>query len=166
MPRSSCVKLSIHTYLCNHHRLPRCSTGRNVTILHIPSIDRNSSHPHIGLYASLTVHDSPHEVDILRLTPGNPRGLWLYQKIVGTTSRAASSRILSATHVATMEGSSQGESHEKTIASELARYRPRQTQRYAAVNVLLLSWEDDDIGCAAEIAELHLLFQQSFNYAV
>ena len=55
---------------------------------------------------------------------------------------------------------------EETIATCLVQYRPRWTQRYVAVNVLLLSWEDDDIGCAAEIAELSRMFQESFNYAV
>jgi hypothetical protein len=56
--------------------------------------------------------------------------------------------------------------HQRKISTELARYRPRRTQRYLAVNVLLLSWRDDDIGCAKEVDNLARMFEEHFNYFV
>jgi len=57
-------------------------------------------------------------------------------------------------------------SHESLLAKELSDYRPRRARRYAAINVLLLSWEDDDIGVADEISALGDMFRHDFNYAV
>ncbi|KAK0659743.1 hypothetical protein QBC41DRAFT_331334 [Cercophora samala] len=65
-----------------------------------------------------------------------------------------------------MASSIQANAGKLIIAKGLEQYRPRRTQRYAAINVLLLSWKDDDIGCADEIAELEHMFRDSFNYAV
>ncbi len=56
--------------------------------------------------------------------------------------------------------------HKETLATGLADYRPRRTHRYEAVNVLLLLWADDDIGCANEIAELARMYREDFNYGV
>ena len=56
--------------------------------------------------------------------------------------------------------------HHKRILTELVTYHHFRHQRYAAVNVLLISWEDDDTGSATEIKQLQTLFQDSFNYAV
>ena len=52
------------------------------------------------------------------------------------------------------------------ISSDLARYRPRRTKRYVFVNVLLLSWKDDDIGCGKEVEDLGRMFLDHFNYSI
>ncbi|KAK0701332.1 hypothetical protein B0H67DRAFT_650552 [Lasiosphaeris hirsuta] len=65
-----------------------------------------------------------------------------------------------------MASSTPAAGHEAMLARELEDYRPRRTQRYVAVNVLLLYWEDDDIGCAGEITVMGDMFRQSFNYAI
>ena len=52
----------------------------------------------------------------------------------------------------------------KRIWTKLADYRHIRQQRYAAVNVLLISWKDDDTNSAAEIKQLKTIFQDSFNY--
>jgi hypothetical protein len=52
------------------------------------------------------------------------------------------------------------------ISIKLAEYRPRRTQRYLAVNVLLLSWKDSDLDCAEEVNELGRMFEERFNYSV
>src|SRR3954469_16291299 len=57
-------------------------------------------------------------------------------------------------------------SHESLLAKELSDYRPTRAPPYAAINVLLLSWEDDDIGVADEISALGDMFRHDFNYAV
>lgn len=63
--------------------------------------------------------------------------------------------------MATMEG------EQETISARLEAYQPLRSVRYAAVDVLLLSWKDDDIGCAAEIDELAELFcGECFGYNV
>ena len=56
-------------------------------------------------------------------------------------------------------------SHEVIISEELSRYRPRRSQRYSVVHVLLLRWQDDDIGVAGEIDSLANLFRL-FNFVV
>lgn len=56
--------------------------------------------------------------------------------------------------------------HENAIAQELARYRPRRSQRYSAVNVLVVTWKDDDIGVADEVAEVIDHFRQQLNFIV
>ena len=50
------------------------------------------------------------------------------------------------------------------LRTKLASYRHIRHQRYEAVNVLLLSWEDDDTDGAAEVEQLKRLFKESFNY--
>ena len=52
------------------------------------------------------------------------------------------------------------------ISIELAKYQSHRSQRYQAVNVLLISWADDDLGCGAEIEELGRMFREVFCYAV
>lgn len=52
------------------------------------------------------------------------------------------------------------------VWTKLADYRNIRHQRYAAVNVLLISWKDDDTNSAAEIKQLKTIFQDSFNYTV
>jgi hypothetical protein len=56
-------------------------------------------------------------------------------------------------------------SHETIISKELSRYRPRRSQWYSAVNVLLVMWKDDDIGVADEVDELARHFRE-FNFLV
>lgn len=56
--------------------------------------------------------------------------------------------------------------YDSAISSRLARYQALRTQRYASVNVLLLSWRDDDIGCANEVAQMARMFKDDFNYDV
>ena len=56
--------------------------------------------------------------------------------------------------------------HGKRIWTKLVDYRNIRDQRYAAVNVLLISWKDDDTNSAAEIKQLKTIFQDSFNYTV
>jgi hypothetical protein len=57
-------------------------------------------------------------------------------------------------------------SHETIISNELSRYHPRRSQRYSAVNVLLVTWKDDDIGVASEVDELAHLFRDEFSFFV
>ncbi|KAF2829602.1 hypothetical protein CC86DRAFT_464137 [Ophiobolus disseminans] len=45
------------------------------------------------------------------------------------------------------------------IREELTRYRPRRSQRYSSVNILLMLWKDDDIGVAPEVAKLANFFR-------
>ena len=52
------------------------------------------------------------------------------------------------------------------LSSELSRFRPRRTQRYAAINVLLLTWKDTDLEIADEINRLERIFREHFNYFV
>ena len=56
--------------------------------------------------------------------------------------------------------------HSKNIWKKLVDYRPIRHQRYAAVNVLLISWTDDDTNSAAEIRELKRVFRECFGYTV
>lgn len=58
--------------------------------------------------------------------------------------------------------------HQKAIAARLADYQARRTQRYAAVNVILLTWVETDIGpyLMEEVTELSKMFRDVFNYAV
>lgn len=58
----------------------------------------------------------------------------------------------------------QGKGSEHLIAGGLARYQQRRVHRYAAVNVLLLTWKDDDIGVAAEVEKLEYMFRDVFNF--
>lgn len=55
-------------------------------------------------------------------------------------------------------------SHGKSILTKLANYRHLRLQRYAAVNVLLISWKDDDTDSKTEIGQLGRLFKEYFNY--
>jgi len=52
------------------------------------------------------------------------------------------------------------------LSRELARYRPRRTHRYTAVNVLVLSWKDGDDAIAVQVEEVKRLFVDLFNYFV
>lgn len=56
--------------------------------------------------------------------------------------------------------------HELVLTQELSRYRPRRSQRYTAVNVLIVTWIEDDIGVAGEVEELVRLFRSDFKYLV
>lgn len=65
-----------------------------------------------------------------------------------------------------MSSEQSGGNYGERIWTKLADYRHIRHQRYAAVNVLLISWKDDDTNGAAEIKQLKTLFQDSFNYTV
>ena len=54
----------------------------------------------------------------------------------------------------------------KRTVTKLADYCHIRHQGYAAVNILLISWKDDDTNSATEIKQLQTLFQESFNYTV
>jgi hypothetical protein len=56
--------------------------------------------------------------------------------------------------------------YQTEITTKLVEYRPRRTQRYLAVNVLLLSWKESDLDCADEVRELGQMFEDRFNYTV
>lgn len=56
--------------------------------------------------------------------------------------------------------------YERTISSKLSNYQPRRIQRYASVNVLLLTWKDDDIGVEGEVKQLGEIFKTTFNYSI
>ncbi len=43
---------------------------------------------------------------------------------------------------------------------------PNRLSRYREVHVLLLSWEDDNLGVITEVLELHGVFQQTYLYGV
>jgi hypothetical protein len=55
---------------------------------------------------------------------------------------------------------------QRAISAALTKYQPRRSQRYEAVNVLLIVWGDDDMGCNVEIEELGRLLNGVFGYAV
>lgn len=42
---------------------------------------------------------------------------------------------------------------------------PRPQQRYSSVHVLMISWEDDDLGTAREIATLKGIFEEDYRYS-
>ncbi|SPN99187.1 uncharacterized protein DNG_02224 [Cephalotrichum gorgonifer] len=58
--------------------------------------------------------------------------------------------------------------HILTIAGKLSEYRPLRTQRYAAVNVLLITWADHDFkpGFDKETDDLKDMFCETFRYDV
>ncbi|KAF5971703.1 het-s domain-containing protein [Fusarium coicis] len=58
--------------------------------------------------------------------------------------------------------------HQQTIGNKLTEYRPLRTQRYAAVNVLIITWKDHDFGVDfdREVTEVKDMFSKNFNYAV
>jgi hypothetical protein len=56
--------------------------------------------------------------------------------------------------------------HEAVLSRDLIQYRPRRKQRYAFVNVLLVTWEEDDIGLTDEVERLADIFKTEFNYQV
>lgn len=62
------------------------------------------------------------------------------------------------------DGSHNHKGDEKAITDGLAHYQERREQRYNAVNVLLLTWRDDDIGVAPEVDRLGKMFGDIFNY--
>jgi hypothetical protein len=52
------------------------------------------------------------------------------------------------------------------LSSEISLFRPRRTQRYAAVNVLMLTWKDNDLEIEDEVIRLERIFREHFNYFV
>lgn len=48
----------------------------------------------------------------------------------------------------------------------LEQYRQRRRNDYAAVSVLMLLWEDDDLGCIEEVKQLSAIFRETFHYTV
>ncbi|KAF2647154.1 hypothetical protein K491DRAFT_763840 [Lophiostoma macrostomum CBS 122681] len=56
--------------------------------------------------------------------------------------------------------------HQALLRDALAQYRPRRQQRYSTVNVLLLTWAEDEIGIEDEVVELKRVFSEEFNYFV
>jgi hypothetical protein len=56
--------------------------------------------------------------------------------------------------------------HAALLNDALTQYRPRRQQRYSTVNVLLLTWAEDDIGLIDEIDELERVFSEEFRYFV
>ncbi|KAI0411724.1 hypothetical protein F5X98DRAFT_42481 [Xylaria grammica] len=54
--------------------------------------------------------------------------------------------------------------YQNQVATELGLYKPRRLQRYANVNVLLLTWADADLHFATEANQLAKMFRESFGY--
>jgi hypothetical protein len=53
------------------------------------------------------------------------------------------------------------------INDEVQAVWPKRHEfRYAKVHVLLLSWEDDDLGVDSEIKDLRSVFERSYRYEV
>lgn len=63
-------------------------------------------------------------------------------------------------------GQSSGSSHHADIADALTAFRSRRIQRYASVNVLLLSWTDSDLKRDDELNQLEHMFRHVFDYSV
>jgi hypothetical protein len=63
-------------------------------------------------------------------------------------------------------GTSGDQSNKNLISEELWRYRPCRRQRYTAVNVLLVTWKEDDMppGVADEVDELERVFRYEFTF--
>lgn len=56
--------------------------------------------------------------------------------------------------------------HVALLSSDLSQFRLRRTQRYAAINVLLLTWKDTDLDIADEVDQLKQVFREHFAYFV
>ncbi|KAK3985072.1 hypothetical protein QBC44DRAFT_374510 [Cladorrhinum sp. PSN332] len=57
----------------------------------------------------------------------------------------------------------------KELATDLAQYRPRRTQRYESVYVLILTWKDlkpEDALIAAQADQIGALFRDKFNCSI
>jgi hypothetical protein len=52
------------------------------------------------------------------------------------------------------------------LSQVVEEYRPRRSQRYSSVHVLLLVWEDGEAICHEEAKALSEMFRISFNYDV
>lgn len=52
------------------------------------------------------------------------------------------------------------------LTSELDRFQPRRGKDYDAVSVLLLVWQDDDLGCLSEAKQFSALLETDFCYSV
>lgn len=59
-----------------------------------------------------------------------------------------------------------GSTFQTELASELDRFQPRRGKDYAAVSVLMLLWQDDDLGCLAEVKQFSSLLETDFRYSV
>lgn len=66
----------------------------------------------------------------------------------------------------TEEGSTGSDDGLREVASELEKYRPRRTQRYNRVNVLILSWQDGEDTFKTEAREMEQMFREHFDYMV
>ena len=52
------------------------------------------------------------------------------------------------------------------LTSTLTRFQPYRAQRYAAINVLLLTWADSDFDNTDEVDRLGCVFREQFQYFV
>ncbi len=50
------------------------------------------------------------------------------------------------------------------LRTSVTNFFPNDTYIYKEVHVLLLSWEDDDLGVIAEVAELEKVFRKDYGY--
>ncbi|KAF2184883.1 hypothetical protein K469DRAFT_708655 [Zopfia rhizophila CBS 207.26] len=64
------------------------------------------------------------------------------------------------------EAEEEGSPQQAVLSKALMQYRVRRIQRYSTVNVLLLTWIDEDIGLMSEINELEHVFVKDFNFFV
>ncbi|RGP64298.1 hypothetical protein FSPOR_8118 [Fusarium sporotrichioides] len=59
-------------------------------------------------------------------------------------------------------------SYESAIVDTLTSYQPLRAQRYASINVLIITWKDHDFGSTFdnEIAEVEAVFKETFNHTI
>ncbi|KAL8754111.1 MAG: hypothetical protein Q9199_004578 [Rusavskia elegans] len=60
----------------------------------------------------------------------------------------------------------EGFSLKTEFSAALGHYQPQRTKYYNAVTVLMLLWQDDDLGCLAEVKQFSASLQSHFGYKV
>lgn len=58
------------------------------------------------------------------------------------------------------------EDNKHLIRAKLEQYKPQRQNGYVAANVLVITWQDDSIGCADEVDALNRVFHDSLGYGV
>lgn len=58
------------------------------------------------------------------------------------------------------------EDNKHLIRAKLEQYKPQRHNGYVAANVLVITWQDDSIGCADEVDALNRVFRDSLGYSV
>ena len=52
------------------------------------------------------------------------------------------------------------------LTARLRQYRPQRGRYYKMVTALMLLWQDDDLGCLAEVQQFSAILRTDFGYRV